>query len=163
MIVKRVIWVVVGVVVLHWAGFGLYLKLHRQTDGSKDNAGCIFNESGRDYELLKMIEGARRNVLLKTGRLEVGPVWDALAKAGARGVKVEVFCPNSQGVQRDRIIQVAAAHGTVILDPRPEWNWNGTLLYADGEVLYSAADLSYAVPGAQRAYVRGKGRTDGNY
>ena len=158
---RNIILIGSGVILLHWIGFLAFLHFHGQTDSIPTASGCVYNETGRDSELLKMIKGAKKTIFLKTGRLDVAPIWDALAAAGMRGVGVELFCPNVMGAQRDRIVQLASAHGTVMLDPRPEWTWSGTVLFVDGDVMYSASDLSYAMPGVQRSYVRGKGRFNG--
>lgn len=157
MSVKARIWLFCALVALvHWCGFlgfSVWQAKHQKAEARK----VKITDRGRDRELLGMIRGAKKEVYLKTQKLEIEPIWEALREAGARGVRVEIAFPQSPKLDMKWITDVVTNHASVCIDPRADWaNMDsGTVAYIDGEFLYSAADLGYAMPGAQRSYVRG--------
>lgn len=117
----------------------------------------VYSRAGRDKALLNLIEGAERTIYIRTERLNLVAVTNALLQRiqdKQRRVTVRVELP--MGYSSDlRLVQVLLDTGaTVELSSEPGPAYQGTYLLVDGHrFLYSAAALDLAPPGTPRAYV----------
>ena len=117
------------------------------------------SQAGRDKALLRLVQGARRTVYLRTERLSLVPAGNELAQAVQRGVAVNLELPLEAGSNADdaRLPQLLMDLGAVVaFKGDASRSIRGAYLEVDGEVfLYSAAPAAVCLPGASVSFVSG--------
>ena len=119
----------------------------------------VVSQAGRDQAVLRMLQGARSSVYLRTEALTLVPAGNELAQALQRKVSVSIELPldasiDAEGSQLPRILMDLGAVVTFRgVDTR---NYRGTWLVVDEQqFLYSALPLTLSAPGTLVSYVRG--------
>ena len=119
----------------------------------------VLSQAGRDQAVIRMLQGARRSVYLRTETLALVPAGNELAQALQRKVSVSMELPLEAGLngsdsQLPRILMDLGA--MVAFKSDATGNYRGTLLVVDGHhFLYSALPLTLSAPGAMVSYVVG--------
>jgi len=125
----------------------------------------VLSQSGRDMALVQAIRDAKKSIFVRTQGFALVPVANELLQAQQRGVAVRLeLPPPPRDISEGRLVEILADHGAIFqFGPGPIQSFEGTLVVIDDhetsqQWLYSAAPLTYVVPGTARSYVRGQGR-----
>lgn len=127
--------------------------------GRSRPARTLLSQAGRDQAVIRMLQGARKSVYLRTEALTLVPAGNELAQAVQRRVSVWMELPleaglNSAGSQLPRILMDLGA--VVAFKNDASGNYRGTLLVVDDrQFLYSASPLTMNKSGAYVSYVAG--------
>lgn len=128
--------------------------------GRRSAVRTVVSQAGRDQAAIRMLQGTRRSVYLRTEALALVPVGNELAQALQRRVSVTMVLPldvglNAGGSQLPRILMDLGA--VVAFKSDAAGNYRGTLLVVDDrQFLYSASPLTLSAPGAMVSYVMGQ-------
>ena len=122
-------------------------------------AKTIVSDAGRDQAVIRMIQGARRGVYLRTESLALVPVGNELAQALQRKASVTMDLPLDAGLNSatSQLFRILMDLGAVVaFKSDAAGNYRGTFLVVDDrEFLYSASPLTLSPPGAKVSYVVG--------
>jgi hypothetical protein len=122
-------------------------------------AQTIVSQAGRDQVLIRMLQGAKKSVYLRTEALALVPAGNELAQACQRSVVVTVELPLASGLigEESRLPRILMDLGAVVIFKSDAVaNYRGTYVVVDGtRFLYSAAPLGLSPPGALVSYVAG--------
>ena len=122
-------------------------------------AQAIVSQTGRDQALIRMLQGAKKSVYLRTEALALVPAGNELAQACQRSVAVTVELPLASGLigEESRLPRILMDLGAVVtFKSDAVVNYRGTYVVVDGtRFLYSAAPLGLSPPGALVSYVAG--------
>jgi len=119
----------------------------------------LVSQAGRDQAVIRMLQGARRSVSLRTETLTLVPAGNELAQALQRKVSVNIELPldaslDAASSQLPRILMDLGA--VVAFKSDATGNYRGTLLIVDDrQFMYSALPLTLSAPGARVSYVVG--------
>ena len=126
---------------------------------SRERGAVVVSHSGRDQALVRLIQGARRSVWVRTECLTLTPIGNELAQAFQRGVSVRVELPLQAGTSaaESRLPRILMELGAqVSFRSDPALHYRGAYVEVDGRTFfYSAAPLAPNVPGALVSYVAG--------
>ena len=136
-------------------GFMSFNAMRRRWSPTK----TVVSQTGRDQAVIRMLQGARESVYLRTETLALVPAGNELAQALQRKVSVTVELPldaslNGVGSQLPRILMDLGA--VIAFKSDATGNYRGTLLVVDDrQFLYSALPLTLSAPGTMVSYVEG--------
>jgi len=127
--------------------------------GRRREARTVISQAGRDQAVIRLLQGARRCVYLRTEALALVPVGNELVQALQRQVSVTMELPLDAGLNsgRSQLPQILMDMGAVV-EFRSDLvgNYRGTLLVVDErEFLYSATPLTFSIPGTMVSFVAG--------
>ena len=146
----------VGAVLSLGAGGLTFCNLLKTRPGP---ARTVMSQAGRDQAVIRLLQGARRSVYLRTEALALVPAGNELAQAFQRHASVTVELPLDAGFdpEKSRLPRILMELGAVVtFRSDATANYRGTLLVVDGDrFLYSASPLTLSPPGAMVSYVAG--------
>jgi phosphatidylserine/phosphatidylglycerophosphate/cardiolipin synthase-like enzyme len=147
--------VVAALVALGGGGYTAWAALK----AGRERGAVVVSHSGRDQALVRLIQGARRSISVRTECLTLTPVGNELAQAFQRGVSVRVELPLQVGTSaaESRLPRILMELGApVSFRSDPAGNYRGAYLEVDGRTFfYSAAPLAPNGQGALVSYVAG--------
>ena len=118
------------------------------------------SQAGRDHAMIRMLQGARTSVYLRTESLTLTPVGNELAQAVQRKVPVTVELPLASGMSQvdSRLPRLLMDLGAVVtFKSDSALNYRGSYVVVDGhQFLYSATPLGFSPTGALVSYVAGE-------
>jgi phosphatidylserine/phosphatidylglycerophosphate/cardiolipin synthase-like enzyme len=119
----------------------------------RDRGAVLVSHSGRDQALVRLIQGARRSICVRTECLTLTPIGNELAQAFQRGVSVRIELPLQAGTSaaESRLPRILMELGAqVSFRSDPAWNYRGAYLELDGRTFfYPILGKPPALPGWQ--------------
>lgn len=149
---------VIGAVLSVALGGVSSMKKQRSPERSPEPIPWVISQRGRDREVFRLIQSAKRTITIRTESLRMVPLVNELCQAQQNGKQVSVFLPLEDGQADARLGNSLIGLGAVV-----QWkedltasNYLGAYVEVDGErFLYSAAPLTPTTPGANIGYVSG--------